>query len=220
MKNIKGFTLIELLAVIVILAVVALIATPLIMVTIGDAKEGALKNSARNIIHVAETKYAEKLMANTNTVPEITLDELKWKGEKVDDGVITFDEVGKANIAVSKGDLCVYKKSTDIDVTLEKGLTTEECLAKVDSDSNEIVGGGMNEHGFYYDEPYVGYVEALGYEIHLYIREGGVLDVVVPDIDTTQTGSYTFNDKTFIPKPIHFSAQSSAITNEAPSYFN
>ena len=40
MKNRKGFTLIELLAVIVILAVIALIATPIILNMIENAKKG------------------------------------------------------------------------------------------------------------------------------------------------------------------------------------
>ena len=45
MKN-KGFTLIELLAVIVILAIIALIATPIILGIINDARESAKKRSA------------------------------------------------------------------------------------------------------------------------------------------------------------------------------
>ena len=40
----KGFTLIELLAVIVILAVIALIATPIILNMINDAKKRASKD--------------------------------------------------------------------------------------------------------------------------------------------------------------------------------
>ena len=43
MKNKKGFTLIELLAVIVVLAIIALIATPIVMNTIKNAKKGAAK---------------------------------------------------------------------------------------------------------------------------------------------------------------------------------
>ena len=45
MKN-KGFTLIELLAVIVILAIIALIATPIILGIINDARTQARKRSA------------------------------------------------------------------------------------------------------------------------------------------------------------------------------
>lgn len=45
MKSNKGFTLIELLAVIVILAVIALITTPIVLGIINDAKEAANKRS-------------------------------------------------------------------------------------------------------------------------------------------------------------------------------
>ena len=46
MKNRKGFTLIELLAVIVILAIIALIATPIILNMISKARKSAAKDSA------------------------------------------------------------------------------------------------------------------------------------------------------------------------------
>ena len=42
----KGFTLVELLAVIVILAVIALIATPIVLSIINDTKESAVIRSA------------------------------------------------------------------------------------------------------------------------------------------------------------------------------
>ena len=46
MKNKKGFTLIELLAVIIILAVIALIATPIVLNVIDNARKSANKDSA------------------------------------------------------------------------------------------------------------------------------------------------------------------------------
>ena len=49
-NNKKGFTLVELLAVIVILAIIALIATPIILNVIDDAKTNAAKNSAYGYI--------------------------------------------------------------------------------------------------------------------------------------------------------------------------
>ena len=61
-KNVKGFTLIELLAVIVILAVIALIATPIIMGVINDAKEGAHKDAALGFGHAVETAIATKMI--------------------------------------------------------------------------------------------------------------------------------------------------------------
>ena len=49
-KNKYGFTLIELLAVIVVLAIIALIATPIVMNTIKNAKKGSAERTADNYI--------------------------------------------------------------------------------------------------------------------------------------------------------------------------
>lgn len=56
----KGFTLIELLAVIVILAIVALIATPIILDIIKDAKEQSTMRSAENYIDAIEQAIVRK----------------------------------------------------------------------------------------------------------------------------------------------------------------
>ncbi len=65
MKNKKGFTLIELLAVIVVLAIIALIATPIVMNTIKNAKKGAAERTADNYIKQVETAVAtERLNGN------------------------------------------------------------------------------------------------------------------------------------------------------------
>ena len=63
MKN-KGFTLIELLAVIVILAIIALIATPIILGIINDARNEARQRSAEAVTHAVETAYLTAILAN------------------------------------------------------------------------------------------------------------------------------------------------------------
>lgn len=60
--NKKGFTLIELLAIIVILAVIALISTPIITDTIANVRKNADKQSATNYIDTIETKLTEAAM--------------------------------------------------------------------------------------------------------------------------------------------------------------
>ena len=65
MKNKKGFTLIELLAVIVVLAIIALIATPIVMNTIKNAKKGAAERTADNYIKQVETALAESRIDGT-----------------------------------------------------------------------------------------------------------------------------------------------------------
>ena len=57
--NRKGFTLIELLAVIVILAVIALIATPLIMGTITKARQNSAVDSAYGYMKAVEQAIGE-----------------------------------------------------------------------------------------------------------------------------------------------------------------
>jgi prepilin-type N-terminal cleavage/methylation domain-containing protein len=67
----KGFTLIELLAVIVILAIIALIVTPMIVGTINSAKQNAAKASALNYIDAVE-QYAMAESAKGNTIESKT----------------------------------------------------------------------------------------------------------------------------------------------------
>ena len=69
MKRKNAFTLIELLAVIVVLAIIALIATPIVMNTIKNAKKGAAERSADSYIKQVETAVAEERL-NKNEVLE------------------------------------------------------------------------------------------------------------------------------------------------------
>ena len=63
MKN-KGFTLIELLAVIVVLAVIALIATPIVLNTIEDARKGAAQSSTYAYVDEVEKELASYMIKN------------------------------------------------------------------------------------------------------------------------------------------------------------
>ena len=58
----NGFTLIELLAVIIILAVVALIATPIVLNVVDDAKKSAAESEANMIVSGIQNGCATKMM--------------------------------------------------------------------------------------------------------------------------------------------------------------
>lgn len=111
MRNSKGFTLIELLAVIVILAIIALIAAPVVLGIIDDARESAAKDSALGLVSAAKLHFAETLMGTTDApqfgVREFSCDEtactaaaasatLSLDGT-IPSGKFTLSDAGKVN---------------------------------------------------------------------------------------------------------------------------
>jgi len=100
MKN-KGFTLIELLAVIVILAIIALIATPIVLGIIDDARISTREQTAQMIIDNVELAYSTAFMQSGETTtagqaPTIdeVIDNFKMKSAVMvlvenEDGVVT-----------------------------------------------------------------------------------------------------------------------------------
>jgi type IV pilus assembly protein PilA len=104
-NNKKGFTLVELLAVIVILAIIALIATPIILNVIDDAKTNAAKNSAYGYIDALEKVNAQDMLSSESInvlsgVYTISNDgtlthgekavTVKFKGTKPTGGTLTY----------------------------------------------------------------------------------------------------------------------------------
>ena len=118
MKNKKGFTLIELLAVIVILAIIALIATPIILNMIDNAKKGAAKDSAYGYIEAIDFQNSMSGIDNKKykmVGPGEDLDvnslDVKVKGSKPESGKVTIDASGR----VTSAELCInnYKVKYD-----------------------------------------------------------------------------------------------------------
>ena len=90
-NNLKtGFTLIELLAVIVILAVIALIATPMILGVIEQAKESSAESSALGYIDAVEKTISINMLDSTK--------------EDILDGVYEIKDLSKYQIQV-KGEI-------------------------------------------------------------------------------------------------------------------
>ena len=146
MKNKKGFTLIELLAVIVVLAIIALIATPIVMNTIKNAKKGAAERTADNYIKQVETAVAEAKLEN-KSVPNGTYNidgngnltgaglpdgklEINMSGNKPTSGTVTISngEISQNGTTMTVGDYNVkYNQEKNKYEATEKGnasLTT------------------------------------------------------------------------------------------------
>ena len=106
----KGFTLIELLAVIVILAVISLIATPMILGVIETSKESSAKVSAYGYIDAVETQVA--------------INELDANKTNIEDGVYEVEELKNTYGLVVKGEL----PTSNSWVKIEKGQVVDYSL--------------------------------------------------------------------------------------------
>lgn len=98
MKNKKGFTLIELLAVIVILAIIALIATPIVIGVINNAREKSVVNSAYGVVDAAKLYYTESLLESTQ-VASGSVASLNISGTKPSAGTWAIASDGQVTIS-------------------------------------------------------------------------------------------------------------------------
>ena len=89
-----GFTLIELLAVIIVLAIIALIATPIIFNVIENAKIKSLENKSYGVIDAVRTQNAENLLNSIDGQVKLegNVTELAVAGEHPIAGTWTIDD--------------------------------------------------------------------------------------------------------------------------------
>ena len=130
MKKKKGFTLIELLAVIVILAIIALIATPIVLNLINTARKGAFARSAEGVLKASKLYYTSSLVEEVNTTTqEFTCDNkecLSNDGTKLDvdgnmgEGIVTITGDGKISFELGNGTYCAEKEEDDTKITVTK----------------------------------------------------------------------------------------------------
>ena len=79
----KGFTLIELLAVIVILAIIALIATPIILGIINDARKESQERSIELYASAAKNAIAKHQLNNTAAPTSFDQLDIEYDGDVV-----------------------------------------------------------------------------------------------------------------------------------------
>ena len=123
MNKSKGFTLIELLAVIVILAVIALIATPLIMGTITKAKRNSMKDTAYGILKAGEQYVGEKLLLaendyNGETITLPNQNKIQYKGGNGLTGELQISKEGNLAIQIHNNQFCAIKNFGEDEVTV------------------------------------------------------------------------------------------------------
>ena len=139
----KGFTLIELLAVIVILALIALIATPIIVGVINDAKKNAFTDTAYGVAEAAKLYYAGQFDNDSFNGKTFDFtgntDELKLSGKKPSSGTLQIDKNGNSFLAISDGTYCAVKNSGQSQINVFKGKCTTTFLKdEIEKDTSHI----------------------------------------------------------------------------------
>ena len=125
----KGFTLVELLAVIVILAVIALIATPTILGVIDKAKRSSLQDSGYGLVEAANLYYAQYSNGKTvrfdiedNQIITETENTLNYKGT-IKNGTVLINKKGQVTVCINDGKHAAYKNYQDTKVTVVDSKT-------------------------------------------------------------------------------------------------
>ena len=155
MKRKKGFTLIELLAVIVILAIIALIATPIILNMINDAKKSAAKDSAYGYIEAIEYNNSMASLELDNGYTKIEGTDLDVTGldVKVKGTLPTKGNITITNGRVTEADLCI--NNYNVSYNGKEATVTGSCGDNGSNKDEEVVLEG---------DPILDKAKALVYE--------------------------------------------------------
>jgi len=145
----KGFTLIELLAVIVVLAIIALIATPIVMNVISNAQKGAAERSADNYVKAVETLIATKRLDGEpvedgtytiGTDGNLSFGDVELNGTKPSGGSIKIEngQVVKENTSIKVGDYTVTFEDGKAEAEKGNALAKLDDLCRLEDATHEV----------------------------------------------------------------------------------
>lgn len=141
----KGFTLIELLAVIIVLAIIALISTPIVINYVEEGQKRALSSSASNLIKEAQM-YCESGETCLYTVTDGKLykgsDYVATTGGKDENGIVKVDSDGIGYADIHNHKWNAYKYESDLVVNIkdyvEENIAYQSIKDKLEEDTTHI----------------------------------------------------------------------------------
>ncbi len=143
----KAFTLIELLAVIIILAIVALIATPIILEVIDEAEKSADMSQAYLLLNGAEYLYTTSIIDNNtdNFIDKDVYSQIITSNQKPPNGKVFITADGKIAISVYINGLCYEKTELEDEISTHEVDNPEDCAPKYEEPVVEEVYEGYKQ---------------------------------------------------------------------------
>lgn len=133
-------------------------------------------------------KFAPTALTFRSTAPLNELQEVQINGVTVDPSNYTLEE-GSTIVTLPID----YLKTLDVD-NYEITVVSDSKTAK---GGFSVVEPELNEHGFYYNQPYSAYLPMFGGDTAFFVREDGTYDIItvgkLPD-----TGEYTMNGNNIV----------------------
>lgn len=121
MKRKNGFTLIELLVVVILLALIAVMVTPIVYSSIEKAQKESFGSSVNGLLRAVNVER-EYGVAQTYTVKDGKVTPtLSVKGKIEGEGTITVTEEGEITISITNGKYCAKKGKDDKKIIVEDG---------------------------------------------------------------------------------------------------
>ncbi len=135
--NNKGFTLLELLAVVVILAAIAIITTPIIYDLINSSREKAFVDTGYGLVSAART-YQTKAAGNNESLElqidyknsdKTVINKLDIRGKLPDSGVFRIDANGKTELKLwsDRAKICITKTKESKSIKIDRTITKANC---------------------------------------------------------------------------------------------
>ncbi len=157
----KGFTLIELLAVVIILAIVALIATPIILNVIEDARNSADMSSAQLIVNEGHNYYAGAMLDEVKQ-EDIELEKDIYDklniNNKPEIGQLYVNKENKVAMAIIINNKC-YKKTYYSEIEVVENVDCD--LGYMGPDdikptvNQKVINTSVNENDWYKEDMYI-----------------------------------------------------------------
>lgn len=120
--------------------------------------------------------------------------------------MVEFQEIEVNGRAIDSSNYTIEEGSTIVTLSIDYLKTLPDGDYSIDVVSeNNTVGGGfsvvepeLNEHNFYYNQPYTAYVDMFGENESFFIRNDGTLDIIGTPSGEISTATYTCEGSTII----------------------